>query len=108
MTAMPSSSDFLRYSSLLSLAPEEQEEAFAELGEQLFIRVIARALAVMSESDSEKLTALLSAGADGERIVSFLTERVPDLASIVGEEAASLREARLALLHTEDNEQPNL
>ena len=95
---MSSSSDFLRHSQILALAPDEQEESFAELGEQLFTRIIARSLAVLFESDRETLSGLLSAGADGERVVAFLNERVPNLAGMIGEEAASLREDRLSLL----------
>jgi len=105
---MNSSSDFLRHSQILALAPEEQQEALAELGEQLFTRVIARSLAVMPESDRETLSGLLSAQADGERVMGFLNERVPNFATVIGEEATALREDRLALLSsTEDNQNTN-
>ena len=71
---MTSSSDFLRHSQILALAPEEQQEALAELGEQLFTRVIARSLAGMPESDRETLSGLLSAEADGGRGMGCLHE----------------------------------
>ena len=95
---MATASKLLRRSYLLALAPDEQEEALAELGEQLFVRVIARSLAILSDHGRERLTALLEAGAEGGQVATFLSEHVPDIANVISEEAASLSEDRASLL----------
>lgn len=90
--------DLLKRSNILALPPEEQEEAFAELGGQLFTRVVARALDLMSAQDQAALAALFDADADGEKVLSFLKEKVPNISDIASEEMASLVEDRASLL----------
>lgn len=88
----------LKRSHILALAPEEQEEAFAELGGQLFTRVVARALDLMSADDQAALGALFDTDADGEKVLAFLQEKVPNISDIASEEMTSLAEDRASLL----------
>lgn len=90
--------ELLKRSYILALSPAEQEEAFAELGEQLFTRIITRSIGILSKADGELLVQLLEAGAEGNAIVNFLTERIPKLAELVSEEAEKLAKDRAELL----------
>ncbi len=83
---------------LSALAPEEQEEALAELGSQLFTRVVARALELMSPEDQEVLAKLFEENADSEKVMAFISEKVPTIRDIASEEMTALAEDRLALL----------
>lgn len=91
-------SELLRRSHLSALSPEEQGEALAELGGQLFTRVVARALELMSAEDQSALASLFDTDADGEKVLAFLKEKVPNISEIASEEMASLAEDRASLL----------
>ena len=90
--------ELLRRLHLEALAPEEQEAALAEIGGQLFTRVVARGLELMSVEDQTALAALFDTDADGEKVMLFLKEKVPNISDIASEEMNSLVEDRLSLL----------
>jgi hypothetical protein len=90
--------ELLRRSYILALSPEEQEEAFAELGGQLFIRVIARVMDVLPVSDGDHLAGLLEKNAEGSEVITFLTKCLPGIEGIISEEARVLVKDRAELL----------
>jgi hypothetical protein len=90
--------ELLKRSYILALSPEEQEEAFAELGEQLFTRLIARAVTILPQEHATILVEMLESDAEGDMIVTFLVESIPTLPEIVSECAMSLARDRAELL----------
>jgi ribosomal protein L11 methylase PrmA len=66
-------------------------QPMSSLGEeQLFTRVIARVFGILSSEDGAKLTALFESNAEAEKVVSFLTEHIPNFAGMVSDEAQAL------------------
>jgi ketosteroid isomerase-like protein len=58
--------------------------------EQLFTRIVARAFDILSREDAAALTTLFESNAEGDKVVSFLTEHIPHFAEIVRDEAQAL------------------
>ncbi len=77
---------------------EKQKEAMEKLGAIVYQEVILRALEVMKEEDKNTFEKIIEGNPDGETIITFLAEKVPDINQIVKEEAESLKEESTEIL----------
>lgn len=75
-----------------TLPVEEQKEAMEKLGTIVYQEVMLRVLDIMSEEDKDAFEKLIEANPDPEAMFSYLSEKVPNIDEIVGEEAKKLRE----------------
>jgi hypothetical protein len=73
------------------LPVEHQEEVYSKLGTIVYTEAISKALDFLSEEDQSKLDEIIEKNPDPENIITFLAERVPELDSIVQNEAEKLK-----------------
>jgi hypothetical protein len=78
---------------LEALPEEEQEEALLSVGRIIFQAVLIRVLQELDDQGKDEFDKLLSEKPnDEEAILKFLTEKVPDLNSIVREEVSKFKQ----------------
>jgi hypothetical protein len=78
---------------LEALSEEEQEEALLSVGRIIFQAVLIRVLQELDDQGKDEFDKLLSEKPnDEEAILKFLTEKVPNLNSIVREEVSKFKQ----------------
>jgi len=74
------------------LFPEEQEEIIERVGVLIYQNVLGRTLEIMSDADQNEFEKLLDENQGPVEVISFLRNKIPDLETIIVEEANKLRE----------------
>lgn len=74
-----------------ALPVEQQKEAIERLGGIVYQEVMIRVLDQMEEEDKNEFEKLLATNPDPETMFKFLAEKVPEIDTIVTEEAEKLR-----------------
>ena len=75
-----------------ALPEAEQKEAMEKLGALVYQEVMLRVLDIMSEEDKDAFEKLIEKNPDPEIMFAYLSEKVPNIDTIVSEEAQKLRE----------------
>ena len=75
-----------------SLPVEEQKDTMEKLGAIVYQETMIRVLDTMSEEDKDAFEKLIESNPDPEKMFSFLSEKVPDISSIVSQEAQKLKD----------------
>lgn len=70
---------------------EKADEMILRLGKLIFQSVLARVLPFLSEENMTEYEKIIASQGDGEEILRFLSEKVPNFENIVKEEAESTR-----------------
>ena len=73
------------------LPMEQQKDAMEKLGGLVYQEVILRVLEEMNETEKDEFEKLLEKNPDPETMFAYLASRVPNLETMVKEEAESLR-----------------
>jgi hypothetical protein len=75
-----------------NLPVEQQKEAMERLGGIVYQEVVLRALEKMDDEDKKELEEAIAKTPDPEIVISYLSDKVPDLEKMISEEAEKLRE----------------
>ena len=73
------------------LPAEQQKEAMERLGAIVYQEVMLRAIDAMTDEQKDEFEKLIEKDPDPETMFIFLSEKVPNIAAIVAEEAEKLR-----------------
>jgi hypothetical protein len=73
------------------LPVEQQKEAMEKLGGIVYQEVMLRVLDIMSEEDKDAFEKIIESTPDPEVMFTFLAQKVPNIDTIVSEEAEKLR-----------------
>ncbi len=77
---------------------KHKEEFMIEFSDMFFERLMERAYALLSDEDDVKLAELLQAQASQLDVFTFLAEKTPEFAGLVGEVFLDQREEALEVL----------
>lgn len=72
------------------LPPEKAGEMVDRLGKMVFQAVLVRALPMLSEEDFNEYEKISDTG-EGDAILKFMSEKIPDFTKMIEEEAETLR-----------------
>lgn len=75
-----------------TLPVEEQKEAMEKMGAIVYQEVMLRVLDIMTEEDKDAFEKLIEGNPDPEAMFTYLSEKVPNIETIVSEEAKKLRD----------------
>jgi hypothetical protein len=93
--------NFITELGLDKLPPEKQQELFAKIGEVIFQGVLIRVLDEMKPAEQKKLKAFLEVtGEDGEKIIKYLEENVPDFNQLVEAEVEKFKKESYNLINS--------
>ena len=73
------------------LPADQQKEAMERLGAIVYQEVMLRAIDAMTDEQKDEFEKLIEKDPDPETMFTFLSEKVPNIAAIVAEEADKLR-----------------
>ncbi len=74
-----------------ALPVDQQKEAIERLGGLVYQEVMLRVVDQMEEADKDEFEKLLATNPDPETMFEFIAEKVPEVDTIVKEEAEKLR-----------------